>query len=212
MTLSIIARDPETGAFGVASATGGPAVGALVPHTRQGFGAAATQAMTNPYLAIDALNYLGSTDAETALGRALANDAEADLRQIILVDANGQAAGWTGAQCIGFAGHVLEDGVAVAGNLLVGQKVLEAMMAAFRRSVSLGLAPALLQALQAGAAEGGDSRGINSAALKVQGSQAYLDVDLRSDLSDDPLGALDVLLEQTLRGPYSDFFSKVPRR
>src|SRR5690606_27502850 len=127
MTLSIIARDPETGAFGVASATGGPAVGALVPHTRQGFGAAATQAMTNPYLAIDALNYLGSTDAETALGKALARDGEADLRQIILVDAKGRTAGWTGAHCIGFAGHILEDGVAVAGNLLVGQKVLEAM-------------------------------------------------------------------------------------
>lgn len=212
MTLSIIARDPETGAFGVASATGGPAVGALVPHTRQGFGAAATQAMTNPYLALDALSYLEVGDAENALGKALARDAEADLRQIILVDAKGRTAGWTGSKCIGFAGHILEDGVAVAGNLLVGQKVLEAMMAAFRRTVSTGLASALLRALQAGAAEGGDSRGINSAVLKVQGSQAYLDTDLRIDLSDDPLRALDALLHQTDRGPYADFFAKVPRR
>lgn len=212
MTLSIIARDPETGAFGVASATGGPAVGALVPHTRQGFGAAATQAMTNPYLALDALSYLEVGDAEIALGKALARDAEADLRQIILVDAKGRTAGWTGAHCIGFAGHILEDGVAVAGNLLVGQKVLEAMMAAFRRTVSTGLAPALLRALQAGADQGGDSRGINSAVLKVQGSQAYLDTDLRIDLSDDPLRALDALLDQTDHGPYADFFAKVPRR
>src|SRR5690554_4211740 len=41
MTYSIVARDPETGAFGVATATGGPAVGSLVPHARAEVGAIA---------------------------------------------------------------------------------------------------------------------------------------------------------------------------
>ncbi len=48
MTFSIVARDPQTGALGVATATAGPAVGALVIHGRAQTGAIATQAMTNP--------------------------------------------------------------------------------------------------------------------------------------------------------------------
>lgn len=48
MTFSIVARDPHSGAVGVATATAGPAVGALVVHGRAQTGAIATQAMTNP--------------------------------------------------------------------------------------------------------------------------------------------------------------------
>lgn len=212
MTFSIVAHDPETGAVGVATATAGPAVGALVPHTRRAIGAVATQAMTNPYLAFDALDVLESETAQAALEAALAGDEGADLRQLIVIDAVGRSAGWTGSQCIGFAGHVAEEHVAVAGNLLAGPAVLENMLSAFRRSVRSGLAPALLQALQAGAGAGGDSRGIGSAALRVQGNQAFADVDLRVDLSDDPLVGMSRLLAATLQGPYADFFSEVPRR
>jgi uncharacterized Ntn-hydrolase superfamily protein len=212
MTFSIVARDPVTGAFGVATATGGPAVGALVPHTRQGLGAAATQAMTNPYLAIDALDHLREEGAETALDNALARDADADMRQLILVDATGETSAWTGRKCIGFAGHLLGDGVAVAGNLLAGPSVLDAMLSTFVRSLPSGFAPALLQALEAGAEQGGDSRGINSAALLVHGKQAYADIDLRIDLSDNPLAAMRELLAATLRGPYADFFAQIPKR
>ena len=39
MTFSIVARDPDTGALGVATATAGPVVGALVPHGAAGVGA-----------------------------------------------------------------------------------------------------------------------------------------------------------------------------
>src|SRR5690606_23608031 len=133
MTFSIIARDSVTGAFGVATATAGPMVGALVPHTRQGFGAAATQAMTNPYLALDALSVLGEMSAAEALRMALAQDDKAELRQVIIVDRNGSAEGWTGGQCIGFAGHLLDKGVAVAGNMLTGASVLAEMMAHYHR-------------------------------------------------------------------------------
>lgn len=212
MTFSIVARDRVTGAFGVATATAGPAVGALVPHTRSGLGAAATQAMTNPYLAFDVLHLLESESAQVALEGALAMDVHADRRQIIVVDAYGRTAGWTGGGCIGYAGHLIEEALAVAGNLLAGPAVLDSMLSAFRRSVGSGLAPALLQALQAGAAAGGDSRGIGSAALRVHGSQGFADVDLRVDYSDDPLSALHELLTLTLEGSYADFFAEIPRR
>jgi uncharacterized Ntn-hydrolase superfamily protein len=211
MTFSIIARDPVSGAFGVATATAGPMVGALVPHVRGGIGAAATQAMTNPYLAIDALALLDGQPADAALAAALANDAEADRRQVVLVDAAGRTAGWTGADCIGFAGHVLETNVAVAGNMLTGRAVIENMMAAFRAAEG-NLARALLDALLAGAAAGGDSRGVGSSALLVQGSQAYPDLDLRVDAADDPLAALDHLLDLATSGSYAEFVAEVLKR
>lgn len=213
MTFSIVARDPVTGAFGVATATAGPAVGALVPHIRKGIGAVATQAMTNPYLALDALDLLDCQPAEEALDAALAKDTEADRRQVIVVDAESRVAGWTGAQCTGFAGHVLGDGVAVAGNMLTGGDVLRAMLSAYQGALqSAGFARALYEAMVAGAAAGGDYRGIGSAALRVHGDQGYADIDLRVDLSAEPLQALGELIALTTRGPYADFVAAIPRR
>ena len=213
MTFSIVARDSMTGAFGVATATAGPMVGALVPHTRTGIGAAATQAMTNPYLAIDALALLEEQPAEAALRAALERDAEAERRQIIIVDRAGRAAGWTGEDCVSYAGHMTEDGVAVAGNMLADAAVLADMLASYQRSRDVsGFAAGLLQALVAGAAAGGDSRGIGSAALRVHGEQGFADIDLRVDFSDDPMAALEQLFEQAVSGPYAEFFASVPRR
>lgn len=213
MTFSIVARDPQTGAFGVATATAGPMVGALVPHTRQGLGAVATQAMTNPYLAFDAFSALGESDASAALHMALAKDDRADLRQMVIVDANGVADGWTGGLCMGFADHLIDRGVAVAGNLLTGADVLSDMVASYHQHLGKSsFAAALLEALRAGAAAGGDKRGLGSAALRVQDSQEFPEVDLRVDLSDDPIKALDELMGLATSGGYHEFFSALPRR
>jgi uncharacterized Ntn-hydrolase superfamily protein len=213
MTFSIVARDPKTGAFGVATATAGPMVGALVPHTRSGLGAVATQAMTNPYLAFDAFSVLGTLSARDALRTVLARDDQPDLRQIIIVDGNGIADGWTGSQCVGFAGHLIDNGVAVAGNLLTGAAVLSEMVAGYHLHLGeSSFGTALLEALRAGAIAGGDKRGLGSAALRVHGSQAFPEFDLRVDLSEDPIGALSSLMSQATTGGYHDFFSSVPRR
>lgn len=213
MTFSIVARDPKTGAFGVATATAGPMVGGLVPHTRRGLGAAATQAMTNPYLAIDALALLDREPAAVALQSALERDAEAQRRQVILVDHRGGSDGWTGSQCVAHAGHRIGAGMAVAGNMLAGPAVLDNMLAAYRKTLdSVDFAAALLAALVAGAEAGGDSRGIGSAALRVQGDQEFCDLDLRVDSADAPLAELARLLEAATSGPYAAFFATVPRR
>lgn len=213
MTFSIVARDPKTGAFGVATATAGPMVGALVPHTRSGLGAVATQAMTNPYLAFDAFAVLGELSASDALRAVLARDGQPDLRQVIIVDRNGIADGWTGGQCMGFAGHLVGVGVAVAGNLLTGEAVLSDMMACYHRHIGKSsFADTLLEALRAGAATGGDRRGLGSAALRVHGSQAFAEFDLRIDLSAQPVEDLSHLMSQAATGAYHDFFSSVPRR
>ena len=58
MTWSIIARDRDTGQFGIAVATRFFAVGARVPHIASGLGAVATQALVNPYYGIDGIRLL----------------------------------------------------------------------------------------------------------------------------------------------------------
>lgn len=210
MTFSIVARDPATGALGVATATAGPAVGALVPHGASGIGAIATQAMTNAYLAIDGLEHLKSMGAEDALGRVLAEDPDRDLRQILFVDRQGDVAMWTGAACQQWAGHRSAPGVAVGGNILAGAQVLDAMLVAYAGEGSLPRR--LLAALAAGLEAGGDARGVGSAAIKVYGNEAFADVDLRIDWSEQPIPDLAMLAERTLAGDYADFFAQVARR
>lgn len=58
MTFSIVARCTTTGAIGAATATAGPAVGALVLHGASLAGAIATQAMTNPVAGLKATQWL----------------------------------------------------------------------------------------------------------------------------------------------------------
>lgn len=213
MTFSIVARDLQTGSFGVATATAGPMVGALVPHTRRSLGAVATQAMTNPYLAFDAFELLGDHNAEAALQAALAGDPGAELRQVIAVDKTGSTAAWTGQGCIPFAGHLSDAGVVVAGNMLAGERVLDDMLAAYRHErEKLNFALCLLRALQAGARAGGDVRGIGSAALRVHGSEAFAEIDIRVDWSEQPLVDLGVLLDLASTGPYAEFAAALPRR
>ena len=210
MTFSIVARDSATGMIGVATATAGPAVGALVPHAKAGVAAVATQAMTNPYLAVDLIEHLGEQDVQRALEQALAVDSERERRQIIAVDNRGRTALWTGSLCQGYAGHAAGDGVAVAGNILAGGGVLLAMLERFEQTGTL--AERLLAALVAGEIAGGDSRGTSSAALKVYHHEAYAAVDLRVDWSENPLNNLSSLLERTTNGGYAEFLASVPRR
>lgn len=212
MTFSIVARDPETGELGIATATAGPAVGALVPHGRSGIGAIATQALTNPYLAYDGLDLLETGDAHTALAGALARDHAADIRQVVIVDAAGQSAGWTGPGCQGIAGHRTAANCGVAGNLLAGEDVLDAMVTAFEHAAGRRLSDRLLAGLVAGAALGGDRRGVGSAAIKVFHRERYAAVDLRVDWSETAIQSLQELHAAIVDGEYAAFFSQVPKR
>ena len=58
MTYSIVARDPQTGFFGIAVASRFFAVGGIVPHIRPGIGAVATQAFVNPLYGIEGLRLM----------------------------------------------------------------------------------------------------------------------------------------------------------
>ncbi|WIJ23964.1 DUF1028 domain-containing protein [Devosia sp. RR2S18] len=212
MTFSIVARDPGTGALGVATATGGPVVGSLVPHARAGVGAIATQAMTNPFYGLEGLDLLASgSDPEAALDRLVEDDAARDQRQCIIVDGKGHTAAWTGPACISYAGALMAPGIVAAGNMLVGPEVITALLLGFELTEG-ALEDRLIGALRRANAAGGDVRGIRSAALKVYIGQSYPAVDLRSDWSLNPLEDLAVILAETRAPGYADFFRDVPSR
>src|SRR6266853_205697 len=93
MTWSIIARNNLTGQFGIAVATRFFAVGARVPHIAAGIGGIATQALVNPYYAIDGLKLLREGRKPRDIVETLiAADAGRESRQLHIMGA-GEAAG-----------------------------------------------------------------------------------------------------------------------
>lgn len=189
-TFSIVAYDVDRSCCGVATSSAMPAIGALSVFTRVGHGAIATQALINPLLGIDGIELLASTPAEEALPTLLATDPGSDLRQVAVVDRQGQSAAHTGDETHPWSGHRTGSGYAVAGNMLVGEHVLTAMAEGFQSTSTAPLHERLLAALEAGQAAGGDRRGKQSAALRLDTGLPYPYLDLRVDDHHDPVGEL----------------------
>lgn len=200
-TYSIVAFDPDAGEWGVGVQSKFPAVGALVPWLEVGAGAIATQAWLNVAYGREGLALLrdGRT-AQATIDELVAADAERAHRQVGVVDRNGDAAAFTGAQCLPWAGSRTGDGYAAQGNMLVSAATLDELVDAFLASTGCPLAERLLAALQAAQAAGGDRRGQQAAAVKVVGAgRGYggcdVAVDLRVDDSPEPLRELARLYE-----------------
>ncbi len=206
MTFSIVARSADGRHFGVAVASKFLAVGSLVPAAAVGRdarpgGALATQAMANVGYKARGLELLagGRTAKETVEALTSADELSAQ-RQLGVVDAEGRAATFTGAECMTWAGGATGYGYAIQGNILAGSRVVAMMEEAWLASDQRGpLARRLLAALAAGDAAGGDSRGKQSAAVLVVGAgEGYDDsdvlVDLRVDDHEEPVAELRRLL------------------
>jgi uncharacterized Ntn-hydrolase superfamily protein len=188
MTWSIVARDPATGAFGVAAATCFFAVGSLCPHADGGVGALATQALLNPTYGPQGLRLLREgLRAEAVLDALTAGDEGRATRQLHVQDAQGRIAAYTGSECIPWCGHLVDQGFSVAGNMLAGPTVIEETARAYREHATEPFAVRLIAALRAGEAAGGDRRGRQSAALRIHTTEEYPALDLRVDDHADPL-------------------------
>ncbi len=213
MTFSIVARSED--ALGVATATRSLAVGSIVPAVAPGVGAVATQARTNRAFRARGLQLMGAgVHPEDVLTTLAQEDPGFAERQVALVDATGRSAVWTGRQCLPWAGGWARPGLVVAGNILVGRQVLEAMEEAFDAAGEAAagdaageaagrtpLARRLHAALQAGDRAGGARRGRQSAAVVVvplDGPTAWPPTalaDLRVDDHPDPVDELARLLD-----------------
>ncbi len=200
MTYSIVARDKETGEFGVAVQSHYFQVGPTVPWALAGVGAVATQSMVNVSFGPLGIDYMrAGYSAEQALKALLAGDSEPQSRQVSLVDAQGHVATHTGSKCIPAAGHRIGDGFSCQANLMEKETVWGAMHDAYT-STDAPLAERMMAALDAAEAEGGDIRGRQSAAMLVVTGEptgrSWEDriIDLRVEDAPDPLAELRRLL------------------
>ena len=198
MTFSIIARCPKTLALGVATASASIAVGNRVPHVKAGIGAIATQAKTNIKYGIEGLKLLemGFSPKKT-LETLLEKDSEREERQVVMIDAQGRIAAFTGRKTLEYKGHIVGKNYAVAGNLLASKRVIEAMAIAFEESKGETLVERLLRALEAGQKAGGDRRGRASAALKVCDDKRI--ISLKVDFDPHPIKELRKIFSKTYK-------------
>jgi len=195
-TFSIVACDPARGEWGVAVQSKFIAVGAVVQWAQAGVGALATQALANVRYGPEGLALLkqGVAAAEV-VERLTRADPKRDERQLGVVDTKGGAAAYTGARCMEWAGHQVGNGYTCQGNILLAPEVVRGMARAFE-STPGDLPERLLAALAAGQREGGDRRGMQSAALLVvrekggydEGSDRW--VDIRVDDHPSPIEEL----------------------
>jgi uncharacterized Ntn-hydrolase superfamily protein len=197
MTFSIVARDAETDAIGVAVHSKFVAVGSVVPFAAADAGAVATQSYANVAYGPDGLDLLrDGHDPETVIDRLTESDEEAATRQVGIVARDGATAAFTGEECLDYAGHRQGDGYTVQGNILEGEATVDAMAEAYETTEG-GLPERLIAALQAGNEAGGDSRGEQAAALYVVKPEGGYDggndrwVDVRVDDHESPIDELE---------------------
>jgi uncharacterized Ntn-hydrolase superfamily protein len=196
-TFSIVGYDATTGDLGIAVQSKFPNVRPIVPWAEAGVGAVATQSYAELDYGTKGLELMknGAT-AEQALRIVLQNDPNPEQRQVGIVDAQGNAAMWTGEACFSWAGGrvgqvdsaaaevgpedgdvgtvVTGHGYTAQGNILVSEATVQAMAEAFETTEG-ELADKLMAALIAGGEAGGDRRGEQSAALLVVREDAGYD-------------------------------------
>jgi uncharacterized Ntn-hydrolase superfamily protein len=130
-TFSIVAYEPSKQEWGVAVQSKFLACAAVVSWARAGAGAVATQSFANVAYGLDGLDMMArdKSAADTIEALTSADDQRAQ-RQVGMVDKYGRAAAFTGDGCYDWAGHIVGDGFACQGNILVPGTV-EAMATAF---------------------------------------------------------------------------------
>jgi uncharacterized Ntn-hydrolase superfamily protein len=166
-TYSIVAVDLDAEQWGVAVQSKFLSVGSVVPWAAPHIGAVATQAYANPRYGPNGLELLrDGLSAQEVVDRLTSEDEGRDHRQLGVVDAKGNAATYTGKECMDWAGGRTGSGYAAQGNILVSGETVDAMAESFEGSTG-PLAVRLIDCLAAAQAAGGDSRGQQSSALLV---------------------------------------------
>jgi uncharacterized Ntn-hydrolase superfamily protein len=166
-TYSIVACDLEAQQWGVSVQSKFLSVGSVVPWAEPHVGAIATQAYANPRYGPNGLALLRQgLPAQEVVNRLTGEDEGRDHRQLGVVDGQGNAATYTGKECMDWAGGRTGTNYAAQGNILVNKETVDAMAETFESSSGL-LASRLIDCLAAAQEAGGDSRGQQSSALRV---------------------------------------------
>lgn len=184
MTFSLVARCADTGMFGVAISSSSPAVAARCSYAEAGYGAVASQNITDPRLGPAVLKALAEgLSAADALASVMQKHAHQDFRQVLVVDSIGDARVHSGSRALGNWSSAIGPNVASGGNLLDNREVPQAIVNAFVGSTG-HLGDRLIGALQAGLLAGGEAGPVHSAGLLLVDTVAWPVADLRCDWSD----------------------------
>lgn len=206
MTFSLLAMDKQRRFMIAASATRTLSVGASVIALRPRVGGVLSQALTNSELRGLGLENLskGISPAD-AISESLSKDNDMETRQLAIMDIAGNSATHTGVDCLAHAAGASEVGYAIIGNLLSDPDVVTSMAGNFQDvEGAQDLAKLAMKMMRAGELAGGDSRGLQSAALIVRdmtlGTEySAAEIDIRVDDHTDPLAELGRILKLALQ-------------
>ena len=192
---SIVAADPKSGLFGVACVSSATAVGKTVPFSGAFAGVIAVQGYTSPYFGVIGMKLLREgLKADEVLDAVLSEDPIRQSRQILILDAAGQTAVFTGSALPEYTGALEGDRYAVGGVGLSGERLLSDCAKAFEKTQ--GDLPDRLLATIAVAAKSQNRAPSVSAVLRVSKDKPHPYVDLRVDRHDEPVEHLRVLLKR----------------
>lgn len=184
MTLSLLARCPDTHQFGMVIASSSPAVAARCAHARAGVGVAASQNITDPALGPALLDLLehGQT-ARQAIKTIVTSAPHIAHRQLMAVDRQGGTAFHCGAGMLGIWAVADAPNCIAGGNLLANGGVPRAMLDAYAASAA-AFGTRLIAALRAGRDAGGEAGSLHSAGLIIVDRLSWPAADLRCDWTD----------------------------
>ncbi|MDB4876577.1 MAG: hypothetical protein JWM41_3023 [Gemmatimonadetes bacterium] len=211
-TFSILAYDPVTGEIGGAVQSRVFSVGNGVLNAEAGVGASATQAIVDVGYGPRAIALLRQGISPEQVVKSIwesdpdprPKDWTKEGRQFAVIDAKGNVYAYTGPKATPWAGNKSCSGshhCTAQGNILAGSAVVDSMVARFERTPG-HLAYRLVAALEGGQSAGGDTRGMESAALvivkKDGGVWLHNDTVLRLQVDDspDPIAELRRLVEK----------------
>ena len=200
-TYSIVARDSVTGEMGVAVQSHWFSVGSVVTFAEAGVGAVATQSFVEVSYGPLGLELMraGKT-AQEALAALLSVDKNENVRQVAMVDKQGNVAVHTGSKCIIEAGHHLGAQYSTQANMMEKNTVWNAMAKTYETTKG-DLIDKLMSALEAGQQEKGDIRGMQSAAILIVPGESEgapwreKVIDLRVEDHTDPIKELKRLIK-----------------
>ena len=181
------------------------AVGSRTRGGKGGVAVIAHQSASNPMYSILGVELLeAGMTPQQALDMLLRSDEGRNSRQVAILDAQGRTAAWTSPTITDWKGHTCGVNYCAQGNTLTGPGVVDAMARSFEASTG-PLAERLLDALEAGQAQGGDRRGVQSASLmilKPLAIQGFGDreLDLRVDEHRTPFAELRRILNAVRSG------------
>ena len=212
MTFTILVYDPLTETFGGATATGNICVGGWVLRGDMLGGISATQGSeVSTIWGEDTIELMKKKiSSEKAIKKVVRNDINKDYRQLSAIDLQGNSYCFNGNSNEDFVDSINEKNFVISGNTLKNMNVVNSIYKGYNQEENT-FVQKLINGLKKGDEEGGDKRGLMSAAILIL-SKHHPPIDLRVDFSLSPLKDLQTLYDKFCDKKYSQWFKNLPFR